>query len=96
MLQIFDYLDIKNENDWTIKISSAIEEAYNYRPYQKNKDSVISILSINTAKQIANKIEDLNLKFTFKDNIKEFNISDIVLVIQLILQHQTNLEMLYL
>tara|TARA_B000000609_G_C24180452_1_gene357735 strand:+ start:830 stop:2437 length:1608 start_codon:yes stop_codon:yes gene_type:complete len=79
MLQIFDYLDIKNENDWTIKISSAIEEAYNYRPYQKNKDSVISILSINTAKQIANKIEDLNLKFTFKDNIKEFNTSDIVL-----------------
>ena len=65
MLQIFDYLDIKNENDWTIKISSAIEEAYNYRPYQK-KDSVISILSINTAKQIANKIEDLNLKFTFQ------------------------------
>ena len=51
----------------------------NYRPYQKNKDSVISILSINTAKQIANKIEDLNLKFTFKDNFKEFNTSDIVL-----------------
>jgi len=77
MLQIFDYLDIKTEGDWTIKISSAIEEAYNYRPYQKNIDSIKSILSKDTAMKIAKRIENLDSEITINDEIKEFQINDI-------------------
>ena len=57
MLQIFDNLEINDEKDWSIKISSAIEESYKYRPYQKNVDSLKSILSLNTARNIASSIE---------------------------------------
>ncbi len=38
MIQIFDQLKINNERDWTLKISSAVEESYKYRFFQNNID----------------------------------------------------------
>ena len=75
MIQIFDQLKITNERDWTLKISSAIEEAYKYRPFQKDVDSLNSILSIERAVQIASSIEN-NTEMAY-NNLHNFNIADI-------------------
>ena len=77
MIQIFDQLKIENERDWTLKISSAVEESYKYRFFQNNQDSVNSILSINRAKQIANNIENNQSEVAFKSNLYEFDAEDI-------------------
>ena len=58
MIQIMDQLKIESERDWNLKVSRAVEEAYRYRPYQKDVDSVKSILSVDRAKQIALDIEN--------------------------------------
>ena len=78
MLQIFDNLDINDEKDWSIKMSSAIEESYKYRPYQKNVDSLKSILSLNTARNIASSIEK-NVIVSYQNEIKEYNYSDLAM-----------------
>ena len=78
MLQIFDNLVINNEKDWSIKISSAIEESYKYRPYQKNVDSLKSILSINAARNIAGSIEK-NTIVSYQNELKEYNYSDLAM-----------------
>ena len=78
MIQIFDKLKIESEVDWTFKISSAIEEAYKYRPFQKNMDSIKSILSQKRAKEIALDIENSNSEITYNDLTKKFDIEDIV------------------
>ena len=77
MIQIFDQLKIENERDWTLKISSAVEESYKYRFFQKNLDSLNSILSINRAKQIASNIEDNQSEVVFKSNLHEFDFADL-------------------
>ena len=77
MIQIFDKLKIESEVDWTFKISSAIEEAYKYRPFQKNLDSIKSILSQNRAEEIALDIENSNSEIAFNDLTKEFDMADI-------------------
>ena len=77
MIQIFDQLKINNERDWTLKISSAVEESYKYRFFQNNQDSVNSILSINRAKQIASNIENNQSEVAFKPNLYEFDAADI-------------------
>ena len=77
MIQIMDQLKIESEVDWTFKISSAIEKAYKYRPFQKNLDSVKSILSQNRAEQIALDIESANSEIAYNDLIKKFDIKDI-------------------
>ena len=77
MIQIFDQLKINNERDWTLKISSAVEESYKYRFFQNNLDSVNSILSLTRAKQIANNIENNQTEVAFKSNLYEFNVADI-------------------
>ena len=77
MVQIFDQLKIDSEVDWTFKISNAIEEAYKYRPFQKDIDSVKSILSVNRAKDLAKDIEDSYSEIAFSDVIKKFDIADI-------------------
>lgn len=77
MIQIFDQLKIENERDWTLKISSAVEESYKYRFFQKNLDSVNSILSINRAKQIASNIEDNQSEFVYRSNLHEFDFADL-------------------
>jgi gamma-glutamyltranspeptidase/glutathione hydrolase len=79
MMQIFDKLEIVDEKDFTIKVSSAVEESYKYRPYQKNSDSLKSILSKETASKIAKQIERANLLLGFNKEIKPFNISDIAM-----------------
>ena len=84
MIQIFDQLKIENERDWTLKISSAVEESYKYRFFQKNLDSVNSILSINRAKQIASNIEDNQSEVAFKSNLHEFDSADLVQGLSLI------------
>jgi len=78
MLQIFDNLEINDEKDWSIKMSSAIEESYKYRPYQKNVDSLKSILSLNTARNIANSIEK-NAIVSYQNKIKEYNYTDLAM-----------------
>ena len=77
MIQIFDQLKIENERDWTLKISSAVEESFKYRFFQNNQDSVNSILSINRAKQIASKIENNQSEVAFNSNLHELDIEDI-------------------
>ena len=77
MIQIFDQLKINNERDWTLKISSAVEESYKYRFFQNNLDSVNSILSLTRAKQIANNIENNQTEVAFKSNSYEFDVADI-------------------
>ena len=77
MIQIFDQLNINNERDWTLKISSAVEESYKYRFFQNNRDSVSSILSIIRAKQIANNIENNQSEVAFKSNLYEYDALDI-------------------
>ena len=72
MIQIFDKLKIESEVDWTFKISSAIEEAYKYRPFQKNMDSIKSILSQKRAKEIALDIENSNSEITYNDLIANY------------------------
>ena len=76
LLQIIENLEINDEKDWTIKVASAVEEAYKYRPYQKTSDSIKSILSKKTAKRIANKIENSNISLSY-NSIKPFNLNDI-------------------
>ena len=78
MLQIFDNLEINDEKDWSIKISSAIEESYKYRPYQKNVDSLKSILSLNTARNIASSIEK-NTIVSYQNELEEYNYSDLAM-----------------
>ena len=77
MIQIFDQLKIENERDWTLKISSAVEESFKYRFFQNNQDSVNSILSINRAKQIASKIENNQSEVALNSNLHELDIADI-------------------
>jgi gamma-glutamyltranspeptidase/glutathione hydrolase len=77
MIQIFDQLKIENERDWTLKISSAVEESFKYRFFQNNQDSVNSILSINRAKQIASKIENNQSEVAINSNLHELDIADI-------------------
>ncbi len=77
MIQIFDQLKIENERDWTLKISSAVEESFKYRFFQNNQDSVNSILSVNRAKQIASYIENNQSEVAFKSNLHEFDVVDI-------------------
>ena len=79
MIQTFDNLSINDEKDWTIKVSSAVEESYRYRPYQSNIDSVRSILSKETAKRIADKIESTNMVITYNNEVKKFDYQDIAL-----------------
>ncbi|MBL6654726.1 MAG: gamma-glutamyltransferase, partial [Flavobacteriaceae bacterium] len=79
MIQTFDNLSINDEKDWTIKVSSAVEESYRYRPYQNNIDSVRSILSKETAKRIADKIESTNMVITYNNEVKKYEYQDIVL-----------------
>ena len=79
MIQIFDNLSINDEKDWNIKVSSAVEESYRYRPYQSNIDSVRSILSKETAKRIADKIESTNMVITYNNEVKKFDYQDIAL-----------------
>ena len=79
MIQTFDKLSINDEKDWTIKVSSAVEESYRYRPYQSNIDSVRSILSKETAKRIADKIESTNMVITYNNEVKKFDYQDIAL-----------------
>tara|TARA_B100000900_G_scaffold114693_1_gene96169 strand:- start:10160 stop:11767 length:1608 start_codon:yes stop_codon:yes gene_type:complete len=67
MIQVFDHLSINSELDWVLKVSSAIEEVYKYRQYQNNLDSVSSMLSIERAKEIANKIEN-DIKYLPHEN----------------------------
>lgn len=64
ILQIMDHLDIESEVDWALKVGLASESAYMNRPYQRNKDSLKSILSIKKAKQIADRINSQNLKIS--------------------------------
>ena len=59
-------------------MSSAIEESYKYRPYQKNVDSLKSILSLNTARNIASSIEK-NAIVSYQNEIKEYNYTDLVM-----------------
>ena len=73
----YDQLKINNERDWTLKISSAVEESYKYRFFQNNIDSVNSILSLTRAKQIANNIENNQTEVAFKSNSYEFDVADI-------------------
>ena len=77
MIQIFDKLKIESEVDWTFKISSAIEEAYKYRPFQKNIDSIKSILSQKRAEEIALDIENSSSKIAYSNLKKKFDIEDI-------------------
>ncbi len=79
MIQTFDNLSINDEKDWTIKVSSAVEESYRYRPYQNNIDSVRSILSKETAKRIADKIESTNMVITYNNEVKKYDYQDIAL-----------------
>ena len=79
MIQTFDKLSINDEKDWTIKVSSAVEESYRYRPYQNNIDSVRSILSKETAKRIADKIESTNMVITYNNEVKKYDYQDIAL-----------------
>ena len=79
MIQTFDNLSINDEKDWTIKVSSAVEESYRYRPYQSNIDSVRSILSKETAKRIADKIESTNMVIAYNNEVKKFDYQDIAL-----------------
>ena len=79
MIQTFDNLSINDEKDWTIKVSSSVEESYRYRPYQSNIDSVRSILSKETAKRIADKIESTNMVITYNNEVKKFDYQDIAL-----------------
>ena len=79
MIQTFDNLSINDEKDWTIKVSSAVEESYRYRPYQNNIDSIRSILSKETAKRIADKIESTNMVITYNNEVKKYDYQDIAL-----------------
>ena len=72
-------MSINDEKDWTIKVSSAVEESYRYRPYQNNIDSVRSILSKETAKRIADKIESTNMVITYNNEVKKYDYQDIAL-----------------
>ena len=79
MIQTVDNLSINDEKDWTRKVSSAVEESYRYRPYQNNIDSVRSILSKETAKRIADKIESTNMVITYNNEVKKYDYQDIAL-----------------
>tara|TARA_X000000368_G_scaffold77916_1_gene58204 strand:- start:477 stop:2078 length:1602 start_codon:yes stop_codon:yes gene_type:complete len=76
MIQIMDQLKIESERDWNLKISSAIEEAYRYRPYQKDIDSIKSILSLDRAKEIAADIENNHTDIVDINQIKKSDIAD--------------------
>ena len=73
MIQIMDQLKIESERDWNLKVSRAVEESYRYRPYQKDVDSVKSILSVDRAKEIALNIEKNHTDIVSIDQIKKSN-----------------------
>ncbi|GIS00175.1 MAG: hypothetical protein CM15mP102_09950 [Flavobacteriales bacterium] len=51
MIQIFDQLKIENERDWTLKISSAVEESFKYRFFKIIKiQSIVFYQSIGQSK----------------------------------------------
>jgi len=77
MIQIFDQLEIKDERDWTLKVSKAVEESYRYRFFQNNIDSLNSILSVSRAKQIASDIEKNQSETALNYNLHEFDQADI-------------------
>jgi len=79
MIQIMDQLKIESERDWTLKVSRAVEEAYRYRPYQKDVDSVKSILSVDRAKEIALDIENKHTDIVSIDQIKKSEVADMML-----------------
>ena len=79
MIQIMDQLKIESERDWNLKVSRAVEEAYRYRPYQKDVDSVKSILSIDRAKEIALDIENNHTDIVSIDQIKKSEVVDMML-----------------
>jgi gamma-glutamyltranspeptidase/glutathione hydrolase len=76
MIQIMDQLKIESERDWNLKVSRAVEEAYRYRPYQKDVDSVKSILSVDRAKQIALDIENNHTDIVDISQIKKSEVAD--------------------
>ena len=58
ILQILDHLSVSDsEEEWALKLGKATEIAYSYRRYQKNEDSLKSILSYEKAAQWAKEIE---------------------------------------
>ena len=79
MIQIMDQLKIESERDWNLKISSAVEEAYRYRPFQKDTDSVKSILSVDRAKEIALDIENNHTNIVDISQIKKSEVADMAL-----------------
>lgn len=75
ILQIMDYLDIKSKEQWPLKVASASEIAYMNRPFQNNKDSLKSILSLSKAKKIAKGIN--NHRFEISNSIdKDYSASN--------------------
>ena len=76
MIQIMDQLKIESERDWNLKVSRAVEEAYRYRPYQKDVDSVKSILSVDRAKEIALDIENNHTDIVDISQIKKSEVAD--------------------
>jgi len=75
ILQIMDYLDIKSKEEWPLKVAYTSEIAYKNRPFQNNKDSLKSILSLSKAKIIANEIN--NYRFEISNSIdKDYSVSN--------------------
>ena len=77
ILQILDNLNIQNENELAIKISSASERAFEYRYYQNNEDSLRSILSYDMARKIANKIDNDDSLLSLKSESNQPVYSDL-------------------
>ena len=62
ILQILDQLTPAiTEEDWAFEVGGVTALAYNYRKYQKNKDSLAQILSYQRAAEWANQIEQQQL-----------------------------------
>jgi len=77
ILQILDNLNIQNENELAIKISSASEESFKYRYFQNNADSLKSILSYDMAMKIANKINYDDSLLSLRSDADENLVSDL-------------------
>lgn len=77
ILQILDHLSAsKSEEDWALKLGKATEIAYSYRRFQKNEDSLKSILSYEKAAQWAREIESNSMDLVaLQDRQNEMPIS---------------------
>ena len=71
-------LSINDEKDWTIKVLLLLKNLIDI-DHISNIDSVRSILSKETAKRIADKIESTNMVITYNNEVKKFDYQDIAL-----------------